>query len=78
MTQLELLGEELDLALTMLKEESFVLLHDSVWRENEVDMAAAAQFTSPEHIGAMRFEAGGLLCLKGQQIINEPLKHTKE
>jgi len=78
MTQLELLGEELDLALTMLKEGSFVLLHDFVGRENEVDMAAAAQFTSPEHVGAMRSEAGGLLCLEGQQIINESLKHTKE
>ena len=78
MTQLELLGEELDLALTMLKEGSFVLLHDSLGRENEVDMAAAAQFTSPEYIGAMRSEADGLLCLKGQQIISEPLKHTKE
>jgi len=63
MTQLELFCDELDLALAKLREGSFVLLHDSVGRENEVDMVAAAQFTSPEHVGAMRSEAGGLLCL---------------
>lgn len=40
----------------------FVLIYDSAGRENEIDMAVAAQFVTPEHIARMRQHAGGLLC----------------
>ena len=41
----------------------FVLLFDSAGRENEVDMVAAAELVTPEHVARMRQHAGGLLCL---------------
>jgi 3,4-dihydroxy 2-butanone 4-phosphate synthase len=54
---------ELDIALRALKRGGFVLLHDSLGRENEVDMVVAAELISPEHVGIMRRNAGGLVCL---------------
>lgn len=62
MSQLEV-SNELDYALKELRQGRFVLLHDSVARENEVDMVVAAELISPEHVGVMRTNAGGLLCL---------------
>jgi len=56
-------ARELELAMNQLRDGNIVLLHDSQSRENEVDMVAAAEFVSPEHIRAMRTDAGGLLCL---------------
>lgn len=53
----------LDEAIDSLKKGEFVLLYDSGKRENEVDMVAAAQFVTPEHISRMRQNAGGLICL---------------
>jgi len=53
----------LDYAITSLKRGEFVLLHDSVGRENEIDMVVAAQFVTPEHIARMRQHGGGLLCI---------------
>lgn len=53
----------LDDAISSLKRGEFVLLHDSIGRENEVDMVVAAEFVTPEHIARMRQHAGGLLCL---------------
>jgi len=50
-------------AITSLRRGEFVLLHDSVGRENEVDMVVAAEYVTPEHIARMRQHAGGLLCL---------------
>lgn len=46
-----------------LKRGEFVLLHDSAGRENEIDMVAAAEFVTPEHVARMRQHAGGLLCI---------------
>ena len=74
MTQLEVYGDELDLALTRFRDGGFVLLHDSVDRENEVDMVTAAELMSPEHVAAMRTDAGGLLCLALGHEVAERLK----
>lgn len=63
MAQLEIPSDELDFALKELRQGRFVLLHDSVARENEVDMVVAAELISPEHVEAMRTDAGGLLCV---------------
>ena len=50
-------------AVDSLRRGEFVLIYDSEGRENEVDMAVAAQFVTPEHVARMRQHAGGLLCL---------------
>ena len=50
-------------ALASLRSGGFVLLHDATSRENEVDMVAAADLVLPEHLKAMRTQAGGLVCL---------------
>lgn len=50
-------------AVESLKRGEFVLLHDSASREDEVDMVAAAEFITPEHVARMRVSAGGLICL---------------
>ena len=53
----------LEEGLESLKRGEFVLLHDSTGRENEIDMVAAAEFVTPEHVARMRQHAGGLLCI---------------
>ena len=53
----------LESGLESLKRGEFVLLFDSVGRENEIDMVVAAQFVTPEHVARMRQHAGGLLCI---------------
>lgn len=53
----------LETALESLKRGEFILLFDSAGRENEIDMVAAAEFVTPEHIARMRQHAGGLLCM---------------
>ena len=53
----------LETALESLKRGEFVLLFDSAGRENEIDMVAAAEFVTPEHVARMRQHAGGLLCI---------------
>lgn len=50
-------------AISSLRKGGFILLHDANKRENEVDMVAAAEFVTPEHISKMRKDAGGLICL---------------
>ena len=50
-------------AIAALKAGRFVLVHDDKGRENEIDMVVAAEHVKPEHIAAMRKDAGGLLCL---------------
>ena len=50
-------------AIPALKAGKFVLVHDDKGRENEVDMVIAAEYVKPQHIAAMRLDAGGLLCL---------------
>ena len=53
----------LESGLQSLKRGEFVLLFDSAGRENEIDMVAAAEFVTPEHVARMRQHAGGLLCI---------------
>ena len=53
----------LENVIVSLKRGEFILLHDSIGRENEIDMVAAAEFVTPEHVARMRQHAGGLLCL---------------
>jgi 3,4-dihydroxy 2-butanone 4-phosphate synthase len=50
-------------AIAALKSGKFVLVHDDKGRENEIDMVVAAEHTTPQHIAAMRNDAGGLVCL---------------
>lgn len=50
-------------AINALRNGSFVLVHDDKGRENEVDMVISAERIKPEHVGLMRTQAGGLLCL---------------
>lgn len=59
----EHLTHRLDSAIGALREGKFLLLHDSDSRENEVDMVAAAERVTPEHVRAMRTDAGGLVCV---------------
>jgi len=53
----------LELAIASLKRGEFVLVHDSAGRENEIDMVAAAEFVTPEHVARMRQHGGGLICI---------------
>ena len=53
----------LESAIASLKRGEFVLLHDSAGRENEIDMVAAAEFVTPEHVARMRQHGGGLICV---------------
>ena len=50
-------------AIAALKAGRFVLVHDDKGREDEIDMVVAAERVTPEHVAAMRKDAGGLLCL---------------
>ena len=63
MQQLDVSACDLDVALKEFREGKFVLLYDSMGRENEVDMVVAAERVSPEHVKVLRKDAGGLLCL---------------
>ena len=53
----------LESAIASLKRGEFILLHDSAGRENEIDMVAAAEFVTPEHVARMRQHGGGLICI---------------
>lgn len=53
----------LESGLESLRRGEFVLLFDSAGRENEIDMVAAAELVTPEHVARMRQHAGGLLCI---------------
>ena len=53
----------LESGLQSLKRGEFILLFDSEGRENEIDMVAAGEFVTPEHVARMRQHAGGLLCI---------------
>jgi 3,4-dihydroxy 2-butanone 4-phosphate synthase len=53
----------LERAVDALRAGEFVLLHDAVGRENEVDMIMAAEFVGPSQVARMRMEAGGLICV---------------
>ncbi|MDG6995027.1 MAG: 3,4-dihydroxy-2-butanone-4-phosphate synthase [Nitrososphaerota archaeon] len=65
--------DDVNNALQALKSGKFILLHDSISRENEVDMVVAGEFVSPEHIKIMRKDAGGLLCLALDRQVTEDL-----
>lgn len=49
--------------ITSLKAGEFVLVYDGKGRENEIDMVVAAEHVKPDHVAAMRRDAGGLVCL---------------
>ena len=61
-------------ALDVLKRGQFILLHDSLDRENEVDMVIAAKYVTPDHISQMRQFAGGLICIAVDDVISKNLK----
>lgn len=50
-------------AIESLQNGGFILIHDAESRENEFDMAVAAQHITPAHVATMRSQAGGLLCV---------------
>ncbi len=49
-------------AVTALRNGHFVLIHDDDSREDEIDMVVSAENILPQHISAMRKDAGGLVC----------------
>ena len=63
----------LESGLESLRRGEFVLLFDSAGRENEIDMVAAAEFATPEHVARMRQHAGGLLCISVENSIAQSL-----
>ena len=50
-------------AITALRKGRFVLVHDEMGREDEIDMVIAAEQINPDHISTFRRIAGGLICL---------------
>lgn len=52
----------LEEAIRDIREGKLVLVYDFDDREKETDMTIASQFVTPEIIGRMRRDAGGLLC----------------
>jgi 3,4-dihydroxy 2-butanone 4-phosphate synthase len=50
-------------AIIALRKGRFVLVHDEIGREDEIDMVMAAEQTNPHHIATFRKIAGGLICL---------------
>ena len=50
------------------------MIHDSDGRDNEIDLVAAAQFITPEHIARMRQHAGGLICLAIDDLMAQKLQ----
>lgn len=50
-------------AIIALRKGRFVLVHDEIGREDEIDMVMAAEQTNPHHIVTFRKIAGGLICL---------------
>ena len=50
-------------AIVALRKGSFVLVHDEIGREDEIDMVVAAEQINPHHIATFRSVAGGLICL---------------
>jgi 3,4-dihydroxy 2-butanone 4-phosphate synthase len=50
-------------AITALRNGRFVLVHDEIGREDEIDMVIAAEQINPDHISTFRRIAGGLICL---------------
>ena len=63
MATTEYQANSLSAAISAMREGKFLLLHDSDSRENEVDMVVAAERVTPEHVRAMRTDAGGLVCV---------------
>ncbi len=63
----------LESAIASLKRGEFVLLHDSAGRENEIDMVAAAELVTPEHVARMRQHAGGLICIAIDNLFGQNL-----
>jgi 3,4-dihydroxy 2-butanone 4-phosphate synthase len=50
-------------AFEALRGGEFVLIHDALNRENEVDMVIAAEKVGPRHVAVMRHDGGGLICV---------------
>lgn len=50
-------------AIIALRKGRFVLVHDEIRREDEIDMVMAAEHINPHHIATFRKVAGGLICL---------------
>ena len=65
--------DDVNNAVKALRSGKFILLHDSISRENEVDMVVAGEHVSPECVKVMRRDAGGLLCLALDRQVAEDL-----
>jgi 3,4-dihydroxy 2-butanone 4-phosphate synthase len=61
-------------ALSDLRKGRFVLIHDSLGRENEVDMAIAGEKIKPEDVARLRTDGGGLICVALSKQIARRLK----
>lgn len=56
-------GEKVRRAISDLRKGKFVLVHDGIDRENEVDLIISAQFVDKDSIKIMRKDGGGLIVL---------------
>ena len=60
-------------AIAAMRKGKFVLLHDDIVREDEIDMVFPAEYIKPHHIATLRNRAGGLICLAIQNEIASKL-----
>jgi 3,4-dihydroxy 2-butanone 4-phosphate synthase len=60
-------------ALNALKTGKFILIYDADGREEETDLIMAAQFVTPESVGKMRKDGGGLIFLIVDYLTKEKL-----
>jgi 3,4-dihydroxy 2-butanone 4-phosphate synthase len=58
-----MISDTINTALDELKNGKFVLVYDADGREEETDFIIGAQFVTPEAIGIMRRDGGGLIFL---------------
>lgn len=65
--------EELEQALSDLRNGKFILIHDADDREGETDFVMAAEYVTPAAIRIMRKEGGGLIFLMISHEIAEKL-----
>lgn len=56
-------SDALNNAINSLQRGNFIIIHDADNRENECDFVIAAEFIKPEHIGIMRIDGGGMICI---------------
>lgn len=62
-TKIPMISDNINAALDELRNGKFVLVYDADGREEETDFIIGAQFVTPDAIGTMRRDGGGLIFL---------------